>query len=241
MAFPIATRFMDRTTETSVTGSVQATDDRDMLAWTSWRYREQDEDRNWDWRKILQECRASGKLRECYSATVQLELHGLMSLDLKGQHVGKARGVVVEYLTTNPDNRNPRHGLKHVGVALLAVAIRRSLACGMSGRLWLESLHGATDFYARLGMARADRLSADHLAIYTLDSDGAQEFLEKVTSSEIIQPGSDPLICKKRRKQKHSECWRPAKAEGSSPSAAIAHRIPPRPRRAPLATWLLPC
>lgn len=188
MRFPCTARFVNRQTRLSVIGSIQPTDDRGILAWTRWHYRVQDEDRNWDWWKILLECKASGKGRECYSATAQSEIQGLMSLDLKGQPVGRARGVVVEYLATNPNNRSPHHGLKHVGAALLAVAVGRSLACGMSGRLWLESLAGAMDFYAQLGMSRARRPSADHLAIYTFASDGAQEFLEKIVRRGIIEP-----------------------------------------------------
>ncbi len=52
-------------------------------------------------------------------------------------------------------------GLKHVGIALAAVAIRRSIESGACGRTWLESLPGAVGFYENMGRVRQGHRSAE--------------------------------------------------------------------------------
>ncbi len=127
-------------------GFILPATERDMLLWTRWRYRPQDEDGIWDWWEIFLECKTSRGRYECYAAIAQHELQGLMQLDLKPRRVGSGKGIVVDYLATNPGNRASDKGLKHVGIGLLALAVVLSLERGKEGRIRLESLPGAEGF-----------------------------------------------------------------------------------------------
>lgn len=162
--------------------------DLDLLAWTRWRYRRDDADKDWDWEQIYTACQASAGRLECYSARVEHELQGLMVLDLRGKRFNRKRWLVLDYLATSPTNRRLDSGLKHIGTALVAMAAQRSLECGFAGRLWLESLAGAQSFYANLGMDRSERRSRDGYSTFTLESEMATELLEQIKTQGIIAP-----------------------------------------------------
>ena len=146
MLFPLAACFIDRRTGGRVHGLVDIAIEEHLLLWTSWPYRSSDEDRMWDWWSIFQECRLSDGQLECYAALAEGNLQGLMALDLSGKRTGTGKGVIVDYLATNPVNRKTGEGLKCVGIGLMAVALERSIEHGPGGRIWLESLPGAASF-----------------------------------------------------------------------------------------------
>ncbi len=160
--------------------------ERDLLLWTRWRYRPQDEDRTWDWWEIFLECKSSRGRYECYAAIAQNELQGLMQLDLKPRSMGPAQRIVVDYLATNPANRVADQGLKHVGIGLLALAVVLSFEFRKEGRIRLESLSGAVGFYESLGMVRQARRSRDGNSIFELGSEEAKQLLEEIRERRIL-------------------------------------------------------
>src|SRR6266487_2822217 len=161
MELPTTCQLVDRTTGERVPGLIRLATDRDLLAWTSWRYRPEAQDKGWDWRSIYQECKVSKGRYECYAVLARDELQGLMLLDLKPGKTGPCRGLLVDYPSTNPTNRKPRQGLKHIGAALITVAVLRSQELGAEGFICLESLAGAERFYENLGMTKQPRRSAE--------------------------------------------------------------------------------
>lgn len=169
-------------------GLIQIAVERHLLRWTGWRHDAGDEDRGWDWWGIYQECSSSAGRCECYAAVADNDLQGLMVLDLQGRRTGATKAIVVDYLATNPANRAATRGLKYVGIALMAVAIRRSIESGAGGRIWLESLPGAAGFYESLGMIRQPRRSAEGNLVYVLKSAVAEQLLEKIKEDRIVEP-----------------------------------------------------
>jgi hypothetical protein len=171
-----------------VPGLIRFATDQDLLLWTSWQYGPTDEDRAWDWWAIYLDCGTSRGRYECYAAWAQNELQGLAVLDLKKKRTRTGSAITLDYLSTNPANRTTARGLKHIGVALFAVAIFRSREAGARGAVWLESLPGAAGFYGALGMIRQPRKSAEGNFIYTLDATTAEHLLEEIKRSSIVVP-----------------------------------------------------
>ncbi len=132
------------------------------------------------------ECGASRGRYECYAAYARNDLQGLAVLDLKTKEAGAGAAITLDYLSTNPANRTTTRGLKHVGLAFIAVAIIRSLEAGAGGAIWLESLPGAAAFYGALGMARQPVKSAEGNLIYVLDPATAEHLLEETKGKGIV-------------------------------------------------------
>jgi hypothetical protein len=186
MELPLRAKFIDRSTNRGVHGSIQLASQNDLLAWTRWRYRPDDEDSHWDWWSIFQECNAKPRRYECYSAIALTELQGLIVLDLKRRR--SVHGpVTVDYLATNPLNRERENGLKYVGLALLGVAVLRSQQIGAGGSLWLEALPGAAGFYENLGMEKGSRTSRDGNVIYSLIPSRAEHLLDVLCQRGILE------------------------------------------------------
>ena len=137
---------------------------------------------------IYRECRVSRGRYECYAALALDELQGLVVMDLKKRMARFGKAITVDYLATNPNNRERDRGLKYVGVALIGVAVFRSLECGTRGRLWLESLPGAAGFYEALGFARQARRSAEGNLVYLLEPAMAELLLEELRAKGIVEP-----------------------------------------------------
>jgi len=186
MQFPLAAGLVDKKSGARVPGLIHIAVEEHLLLWTSWRYRARDEDRAWDWWSIFQECRLSGGQFECYAAFAAGNLQGLMALDLEGERTRRAKGIIVDYLATNPANRTAGQGLKYVGIGLIAVALARSIECGAGGRIWLESLPGAASFYESLGMAKQPRRSAEGNLVYTLEVAKAEHLLDEIKRQGIL-------------------------------------------------------
>ena len=93
--------------------------------------------------------------------------------------------MTVDYLATNPANRTAGAGLKHVGMALLGVAIARSIELGFGVRL--ESLPAAETFYQGLGMAKQAHPSQEGNAVYVLQPEPAKQLLEEIEKRRILE------------------------------------------------------
>jgi hypothetical protein len=187
MQLPLVAGFVDRGSGARVRGFIHIAVEEHLLLWASWRYRPRDEDRAWDWWSIFEECRSSSGRFECFAALAAGNLQGLMALDLKGERNRTGEGIIVDYLATNPVNRAAGQGLKYVGVGLIAVALARSVECGAGGRIWLESLAGASGFYENLGMEKQPRLSAEGNLVYTLEPAQAEQLLDEIKRQGIVE------------------------------------------------------
>jgi hypothetical protein len=187
MQFPLAAGFVDKKSGGRVAGLIHIAVEEHLLLWTSWRYRPRDEDRAWDWWSIFQECKFSGGLLECFAAVTAGNLQGLMALDLRGKRTKTGKAIVVDYLATNPANRTAEQGFKCVGIGLIAVALARSIECGASGRIWLESLPGAASFYEGLGMIQQPRRSVEGNLVYTLEAPAAEQLLDEIKRQGILE------------------------------------------------------
>jgi hypothetical protein len=186
MELPLTARFVDRGSGERVSGFIRIATDHDLLLWTGWRYQPTDEDRAWDWWGIYLECRASRGRYECFAALALDDLQGLAVLDLKTRRTSVGNAITLDYLSTNPANRKRNHGLKHVGVTLMAAAIARSQECGARGTVWLESLPGAARFYESLGMARQPYRSAEGNLIYVFEPGSAKQLLDEIKAQGIV-------------------------------------------------------
>jgi len=175
MQLPSLARFIDKHSGARIHGSIHAAAERHLGFWRDWRYNPYDEDRAWDWWAIYQECASWAERYECYAAMAANQLQGLMVIDLRGRRLGDGSALIVDYLATNPASRAAHHGLKHVGLELMSLAVRRSREVGAGGRLWLEALPGAAGFYESLGMTRRFQASEEGHCIYTLESPLAPE------------------------------------------------------------------
>lgn len=110
-----------------------------------------------------------------------------MVLDLRGKKNKTGKAIIVDYLATNPGNRSADHGLKCVGIGLIAVALARSIECGAGGRIWLESLPEAGGFYEALGMARQIRPSVEGNLVYTREAATAEQLLDEIKRKGIVK------------------------------------------------------
>jgi GNAT superfamily N-acetyltransferase len=186
MKLPLAASFVDRGSGERVSGVIRVPSDQDLLLWTGWRYRPTDEDRGWDWWGIYLDCRVSPGRYECYAALALDDLQGLAVLDMETKRTIAGNAITVDYLSTNPANRNLDRGLKHVGLALMAAAIARSRDHGTRGSLRLESLPGAAGFYENLGMVRQHRRSAEGNLVYLLEPGTAEQLLDEIKAQGIL-------------------------------------------------------
>ena len=192
MKFPIKAKFEHKSDGARVAGEIRPTQLQDVIAQLLWDYDHFDRDapdREWDWIGIYVESQRSPGDYECYSAVAGGELHALMGLDLTGRETGHGRSLVVDYLATNPSDRAEGDGLRFTGVALMAVAVERSIELGMEGRLRLEALPlpNTLRFYKKLGMTEQPERSADGYPIFVLDVDAAEEFLYRFRQRGIAE------------------------------------------------------
>ena len=186
MKLPVTTRFIEKGSGKRMEGLIRIATEHDLLLWTGWRYRPSDEDRTWDWWSLYLECKASNGRYECYAAFMANDLQGLAVLDLKPRRTRFGRAIALDYLATNPANRHPNYGFKHVGVALVAVAVARSLESGAEGSIWLESLVGAANFYESLAMAKQPHRSIEGNLVYILEPAIAEQLLEEIKARGIV-------------------------------------------------------
>lgn len=188
MRLPISATLIERVSSKEISAEIHLATERDLFGWTNWAYSRHDADRDWNWWSNFQESNKPSGNVECYALVTGLALQGLMLLNLTGRGTGKTKALVVDFLSTNPANRHSKSGFKRVGLALIGVAILRSLDCRMGGRIWLESLPDAEAFYESLGFVARTSQSSDGLTIFTLSESAAAELLEELKRKEIIEP-----------------------------------------------------
>lgn len=180
MRLPVTLKVTDRATGSEVAARVRRTTFSDILQWRSWIYAVTAEDRNWDWMSIFTEAVRYPRRFECYSLIVGSDLHCLMRLDVRGRLLSGLRWMIIEYLATSPVDRDRSAGIKYLGESMVAVATQRSLEHTLKGRVWLESLPEAEEFYEKLGFERLKRRSKEGYKTYILDSNTAVLLLAAV-------------------------------------------------------------
>src|SRR5688572_18116207 len=107
MKAPLIVNLASKTTGRKVNATIQLAREQDIFLWANWRYRPEDEDRDWDWWKIFGDYRNEPLRYECYSAIAAEELQGLMLLDLDPKPIGVGRAITIDYLASGPQNRPP--------------------------------------------------------------------------------------------------------------------------------------
>ena len=180
MRLPVTLKVSDRATGSEVAARIRRTIFSDILQWRSWVYAADAQDGDWDWMAIFAEAIRDPRRFECYSLIVGGDLHCLMRLDARGRHVRGVRWLIIEYLATNPIDRDKNAGIKYLGESMVAVATERSLEHNLEGRVWLESLPGAEKFYDNLGFERLKRRSKEGYQTYLLDSNTALQLLTAI-------------------------------------------------------------
>jgi len=180
MRLPVTLNVSDRATGLKVTARMRRTIFSDILQWRSWIYTPDAEDRNWDWMAIFAEAIQYPRRFECYSLTVESDLHCLMRLDVRGRLLRGVRWLIIEYSATNPADRDKNAGIKYLGESMIAVATERSLEHNLKGCLWLESLPRAQEFYENLGFERLKRRSKEGYSTYILGFKTALQLLAAV-------------------------------------------------------------
>jgi hypothetical protein len=180
MKLQVTLKVSDRAGGSEVTARIRRTISPDILQWRAWIYAPDAQDRDWDWLAIFAESiKYSGRF-ECYSLIVESDLHCLMRLDLRGKLLRGVRWLIIEYLATNPVDRNDKAGIKYLGESMVAVATERSLKHNLKGRVWLESLPRAQEFYENLGFEQLKRRFKDGYKTYILDADTAGQLLAAI-------------------------------------------------------------
>ena len=182
MKFPIKAYLRERSSGAKVSATVRPMSKSDLLQWAGWVYRSHDQDKTWEWDKILGESN-SGR-SECYALSANGQLQGLACFDTIGYVTTSGQALIVDYLASRPENRIG--GLKDVGTVLIALAVGRSRELGWEGRLWLESLPGAEDVYTHLGFTKLDGRSKDGYAMFELSEENANQLTEKVHAKDIV-------------------------------------------------------
>jgi len=185
LKFPLKAALRDKGTNAKVTANIRPMLESDLEKWAEWPYATEDLDKTWRWNKILKESKKTGGI-ECYALFVDDALHGLVSFDLQGHLTDAGRGLIVDYLATNPRNRRGKRGVKDVGEVFLGLAVYRSRELGWEGRLWLESLSTAEAFYEHAGFAQLPSRSKDGYVTFVLGKAGADRIWRDVIEAEIL-------------------------------------------------------
>ena len=126
MRLPVTLKVSDRATGSEVTARIRRTIFADILQWRGWVHAPNAEDRDWDWMAIFAESIQRPRRFECYSLIVESDLHCLMRLDVRGRLLRGVRWLIIEYLATNPVDRDKNAGIKYLGESMVAVATERS-------------------------------------------------------------------------------------------------------------------
>lgn len=184
MTFPVKAHLRERNSGAKVPAIVRPMSEPDLAQWSRWAYGTDDQDKAWEWDKILKESE-SGRT-ESYALYADERLQGLACFDTKGHAIASGKALTVDYIASRPGNRRGTGGFKDVGTALLAVAIHRSRELGWAGRLWLESLPGAEEVYTHLGFTKLDGRSKDGHVMFELSEGNADQLFDLTRTKNIV-------------------------------------------------------
>jgi hypothetical protein len=188
LKFPLQAHPRDRATKAPVPAVAAPMSESDVELWGLWQYPKDAADRGWDWESIFAEAQAPGSEMECYAVVAREALQGLMAVVVEGKPTPEGVALGVDYLASNPVNRDLSGGLKDVGFILVVLAVRRSVEIGWNGRLWLESLPDAEEFYVRCGFSRLPGKSAEGNAMFWLTGAAADVILATARATGILSP-----------------------------------------------------
>src|SRR3990172_5169235 len=121
LEFPIAAFVRLKGSNARISATISLMLESDIDTWGEWDYEKNDEDKTWEWDKILEDRGQSGGAIECYALYLDDELQGLMSFDLQGHSTSEGHALVVDYLATNPGNRHGTSGIRDVGKIFLGL------------------------------------------------------------------------------------------------------------------------
>ncbi|MBI4028191.1 MAG: GNAT family N-acetyltransferase [Verrucomicrobia bacterium] len=152
----------------------------DAIAAGEWKHPPDAPDKGWNWSRMFMDSAVYPESYESYALTVNDELHGLMALNFAGGIQEAERAVILDYLATNPVNRQTLTGWKEIGKALVGAALIRSAERGRVGQIYLESKPEAAGFYENLGFQKLEGVSMDNLPRYFLNSKRSRELLAMV-------------------------------------------------------------
>lgn len=152
----------------------------DIVLWQQWQDRMPvaAKDAHWRWDEYILMAEMFPQQLACFILVTE-EAQGLMLLELERKSDLGERCAHGLRLSTAPWNRGPGRRYKGVGTALLTRAVLLSVEKGYEGRLWLEALPDAEDFYRRLGLIELPEPECETgLKQFELDAATAKVFLE---------------------------------------------------------------
>ncbi len=97
MLLPLVARLRNRETGSAVKGNIRHVTQTDIRSWREWKYREDDQDSDWDWEAIISDSMNLRSQFECYALNAEGTLQGLMSLDMSGRRMNDETYLVVDY------------------------------------------------------------------------------------------------------------------------------------------------
>jgi GNAT superfamily N-acetyltransferase len=153
----------------------------DVILWRRWKDQmpARAEDAHWRWDEYILMAEMYPQQLACFILLAESEAQGLMLLELEHENDLGKKDIHGLRISSAPWNRGPRRRYKGVGTALLTRAVLLSVEKGYKGRLWLESLPGAEDFYRHLGLVELpERDSEMGLKQFKLNAKDARTFLE---------------------------------------------------------------
>jgi hypothetical protein len=155
----------------------------DVALWQRWESQmpASAEDAHWRWDEYILMAELFPHQLACFIMVAEGEAQGLTLVELEHENDLGEKDIHGLRISTAPWNRLPHKRFKYVGSLLVATVVRLSLTRGHDGRLWLESLPGAEEFYRRLGMIElSKRDPKESLVQFKFDARGAASFLRKM-------------------------------------------------------------
>ena len=183
LKLPLRANFINRINQQKVPGDLRIARPEDFQIWKRWEYSRDDEDKSWNWHEIYAEAKEAPERFECFSAVARGDLQGLARFDLLLKETPFGPAVTLDYIASNPLNRQPTSGLKSIGLAFIAAAIQRSGETVANVAIWLESLPRALTEMAQtfLQIARENGAEDGPFVLGDISLD-----LQKNSSEEIL-------------------------------------------------------
>lgn len=174
-----------------VAGTIRSTSLSDKMLWTRWHEEmpADAEDGHWEWDQFIDLSLTFPNQIHIAALELASQLQGLMWLDLTTER-SEGWGYHIARVSTAPWNRPPDSVYRGVGSILIASAIFKSLHDNRDGRIYLESLPGAEDYYRRCGMQECGRSDEEHLLQFRFDPEGAWDFVMRLEREGYLDAGS---------------------------------------------------